>query len=74
MARPNYSFKKRQKELKRQKKKEEKLQRRLAKKGGDMDAVSDGSEGEDTPEADDISGQSDIATDPDNLSRTPDSD
>ncbi len=32
MARPNYKFKKRQKELKKQKKREEKLQRKLEKK------------------------------------------
>jgi hypothetical protein len=40
MARNNYSFKKRQKEIKRQKKREEKLQRRLAKRGGDLEQAS----------------------------------
>jgi hypothetical protein len=46
MARNNYSFKKRQKEIKRQKKREEKLQRRLAKKEGDLEqAVSENDPG-----------------------------
>ena len=39
MARNNYSFKKRQKEIKRQKKREEKLQRRLTKRNGDAEQV-----------------------------------
>lgn len=74
MARPNYSFKKRQKELKRQKKKEEKMQRRLAKKAGDVDEVPEGGGGEDTPETDGMGAESDTATDPDNSSRPPDGD
>ena len=37
MARTNFSFKKRQKELERQKKQEEKRQRRLAKKEAKLD-------------------------------------
>lgn len=40
MARTNYSFKKRQKELKRQKKRDEKLQRRLEKKTDNADVIS----------------------------------
>jgi hypothetical protein len=48
MARNNYSFKKRQKEIKRQKKREEKLQRRLAKKEGDLEqAPSENDPGDD---------------------------
>ena len=37
MAKSHFSFKKRQKELARQKKQEEKRQRRLAKKAGDQE-------------------------------------
>lgn len=37
MARTNFSFKKRQKELERQKKQEEKRQRRLAKKASTLE-------------------------------------
>jgi len=37
LARTNFSFKKRQKEIARQKKQEEKRQARLAKKAGDVD-------------------------------------
>ncbi len=40
MARTNFSFKKRQKELERQKKQEEKRQRRLAKKEAKLDDES----------------------------------
>jgi hypothetical protein len=47
MAKPNYSFQKRQKELERKKKNEEKLQRKLNKQPGETD--------EDTgPAADDV--------------------
>ncbi len=35
MAKPNFKFQKRQKELERKKKNEEKLQRKLAKNSGD---------------------------------------
>jgi len=45
LARTNYSFKKRQKELERQKKQEEKRQRRLAKKEAKLEDESDQSDG-----------------------------
>ena len=51
MARPNYKFKKRQKELKKQKKREEKLQRKLEKKALNAepdDAASEEEAGEET--------------------------
>ena len=44
MARTNFSFKKRQKELERQKKQEEKRQRRLAKKEAKLEGESDQSD------------------------------
>ena len=53
MARPNYKFKKRQKELKKQKKREEKLQRKLEKKAlnAEPDATANEEEaGEETLE------------------------
>jgi hypothetical protein len=40
LARTNYSFKKRQKELERQKKQEEKRQRRMAKKEAKLESES----------------------------------
>ena len=47
MARPNYSYEKRQKELARQKKQEEKRLRKLEKRSGaDDGGNSDGSEAE----------------------------
>ena len=72
MARPNYSFKKRQKELKRQKKKEEKLLRRQAKKDGNLDETVAGGEGEAVVPAD--GDGVDIAAAPEDQSPTPDSD
>lgn len=63
MARTNYSFKKRQKELKRQKKREEKLQRRLEKKTDDGDEISvEGNEAA-APDGDATDAASKIATD-----------
>lgn len=47
MAKPNFGFEKRQRELAKKKKKEEKLQRKLEKK-----ASPDGTETEATPEND----------------------
>ncbi len=41
MAKPNFKFQKRQKELERQKKNEEKLQRKLAKNSGDAQGNPD---------------------------------
>lgn len=49
MARTNYKFKKRQKELKKQKKREEKLLRKHGKKDQENDVDAGGSEGEDAP-------------------------
>ncbi len=46
MARTNYKFKKRQKELKKQKKREEKLLRKHGKKGLEADAGPDTTEEE----------------------------
>ncbi len=46
MARPNYKFKKRQKELKKQKKREEKLLRKHGKKDAPSDLDADAPEGE----------------------------
>lgn len=51
MAKPNFQFQKRQKELERKKKNEEKLQRKLAK----------GSTVEDDPEASDPAGEEAVA-------------
>ena len=51
LARPNYKFKKRQKELKKQKKREEKLQRKLEKKA--LNADPDAAEGSDEAAATD---------------------
>mgnify|MGYP000937201555 CR=1 FL=1 len=45
MAKPNYSFEKRQREIAKQKKKEEKNQRKLAKRDAPVDAT-DGSPSE----------------------------
>ncbi len=54
MARNNYSFKKRQKELAKKKKQEEKRLRRLEKKKGksDLDEQTDVGTGEETPSSD----------------------
>lgn len=49
MARTNYKFKKRQKELKKQKKREEKLLRKHGKKEQENDVDAGGAEGEDAP-------------------------
>ncbi|MFZ0448519.1 MAG: hypothetical protein WAL98_04690 [Desulfatiglandaceae bacterium] len=49
MARPNYQFKKRQKELAKKKKKEEKTRRKLANKGVETDEI----EKDATPPAED---------------------
>jgi len=52
MARPNYQFKKRQKELAKKKKKEEKRQRKLANKAIDADETQeDPSPSTEDPEA-----------------------
>lgn len=50
MAKPNFKFQKRQKELERKKKNEEKLQRKLAKNSGDAQ------ENPDQPPADEDEG------------------
>ena len=47
MARPNYKFKKRQKELKKKKKREEKLLRKQGRKPLEVDGEVDGTNGED---------------------------
>jgi len=52
MARPNYEFKKRQKELAKKKKKEEKKQRKLENKSLETGAENDGTVEEMTPEED----------------------
>ena len=60
MAKPNFKFQKRQKELDRKKKNDEKLQRKMARKDalpGDPDAEAD------TEETDDDSDDSDDADD-----------
>jgi hypothetical protein len=51
LARTNYSFKKRQKELERQKKQEEKRQRRLAKKEAKLEDDPAGATDENPPES-----------------------
>ena len=48
MARSNFSFKKRQKELERKKKQEDKQKRRLAKKAGDFEETPIDSDAEDS--------------------------
>ncbi|WP_320172882.1 hypothetical protein [Maridesulfovibrio sp.] len=50
MAKPNYSFAKRQKELAKKKKKEEKKQRKLAKKQDDQEMIGEGAALEDDAE------------------------
>ncbi|MFW6324529.1 MAG: hypothetical protein ACOC0U_05635 [Desulfovibrionales bacterium] len=55
MAKPNYKFQKRQKDMAKKKKKEEKLQRKLEKKqAGDVESeepsVDDEVQGEDNPD------------------------
>jgi len=49
LARSNYQFHKRQKELARKKKKEEKRQRKLDKKARDLEENSDESQNEEEP-------------------------
>ncbi len=49
MAKPNYQFEKRQKELAKKKKKDEKLQRKLQEKGGSPDAAGDPDKTETSP-------------------------
>ncbi len=53
MARPNYEFKKRQKELAKKKKKEEKKQRKLENKSVENAVENEATEEEVTPEAED---------------------
>ncbi len=50
MARSNFSFQKRQKELERKKKQEEKRQRRLAKKAAKSGEAPNDTDGVDQPE------------------------
>ncbi len=50
MAKPNYSFEKRQRELAKKKKKEEKLKEKAERKSGDQ-AAPDEAGGEDTADA-----------------------
>jgi len=49
MARTNYSYEKRQKELARQKKQEEKRQRKLEKRAGNTEADNNGDSGDAEP-------------------------
>ena len=58
MARTNYKFKKRQKELKKQKKREEKLLRKHAKKNPDSDVDPMGLDGEDEAPSEDAASPS----------------
>ena len=46
MAKPNFSFQKKQKELERKKKNEEKLQRKLSKNSAPTDENGEGAPGE----------------------------
>jgi hypothetical protein len=63
MARNNYSFKKRQKEIKRQKKREEKRQRRLAKKDAGLEQASTENDPGDAPDEESkaAAGHTDVA-------------
>jgi hypothetical protein len=66
MAKPNYSFEKRQREMAKKKKKEEKLREKAGRKVGDADGYEPADDAGDAPEAGSVE-----ATGPDGAAGTP---